>query len=89
MNRYKNHIHIRFVDSDLIFFCYYYHTNNIYLICNFRDGRIRVGDELINVCGKRLRGLTIEEAIKALKQPKRELDIGKEHASKMYEQYWC
>ena len=40
-----------------------------------RDGRIRVGDEIINVCGKRLRGLTIEEAIKALKQPKRELDI--------------
>ena len=48
-----------------------------------------MGDELINVCGKRLRGLTIEEAIKALKQPKRELDIGKEHASKIYEQYWC
>ena len=40
-----------------------------------RDGRIRVGDEIINVCGKRLRGLTIEEAIKALKQPKHELDI--------------
>ena len=89
MNHHSNHIHIRFVDSDLIFFCYYYHTNNIYLICNFRDGRIRVGDELINVCGKRLRGLTIEEAIKALKQPKRELDIGKEHASKIYEQFWC
>ena len=34
-----------------------------------------MGDEIINVCGKRLRGLTIEEAIKALKQPKRELDI--------------
>lgn len=40
-----------------------------------RDGRIRVGDEIINVCGKRLRGLSIEDAIKALKQPKRELDI--------------
>ena len=34
-----------------------------------------MGDEIINVCGKRLRGLSIEEAIKALKQPKRELDI--------------
>ena len=34
-----------------------------------------MGDEIINVCGKRLRGLTIDEAIKALKQPKRELDI--------------
>ena len=52
----------------------------IYILCNFRDGRIQVGDELINVCGKRLRGLTIEEAIKALKQPKRELDIGKKVA---------
>ena len=41
----------------------------------YRDGRIRVGDEIINVCGKRLRGLTIDEAIKALKQPKHELDI--------------
>lgn len=47
-----------------------------FIICFFcRDGRIRVGDEIINVCGKRLRGLTIEEAIKALKQPRRELDI--------------
>ena len=41
----------------------------------FRDGRIRVNDEIINVCGKRLRGLSIEEAIKALKSPKKELDI--------------
>ncbi len=34
-----------------------------------------MGDEIINVCGKRLRGLLIDDAIKALKQPKRELDI--------------
>ena len=27
------------------------------------------------MCGKRLRGLSIEEAIKALKSPKKELDI--------------
>ena len=40
-----------------------------------RDGRIKVNDEIINVCGKRLRGLSIEEAIKALKSPKKELDI--------------
>ena len=41
----------------------------------FRDGRVQVGDEIINVCGKRLRGLSIDEAIKSLKQAKRELDI--------------
>ncbi len=36
-----------------------------------RDGRLRVGDELINVCGKRLRGLDIEDAIRTLKQSTR------------------
>ena len=41
----------------------------IYFFC--RDGRLRVGDELINVCGKRLRGLDIEEAIRTLKQSTR------------------
>ena len=45
----------------------------LYFFC--RDGRIKVNDEIINVCGKRLRGLSIEEAIKALKSPKKELDI--------------
>ena len=34
-----------------------------------------MGDEIINVCGKRLRGLCIDEAIKTLKQPSRDLDI--------------
>ena len=47
----------------------------VFDLLHYRDGRIRVGDEIINVCGKRLRGLTIDEAIKALKQPKHELDI--------------
>lgn len=47
--------------------------DNFFSLC--RDGRVKVGDEIINVCGKRLRGLTIEDAIKALKQPQRELDI--------------
>ena len=41
----------------------------------FRDGRLKVGDEIINVCGKRLRGLSIDEAIQTLKQPSRDLDI--------------
>ena len=40
-----------------------------------RDDRLKVGDEIINVCGKRLRGLCIDEAIKTLKQPSRDLDI--------------
>ena len=30
---------------------------------------MKVGDEIINVCGKRLRGLSIDEAIQTLKQP--------------------
>ena len=34
-----------------------------------------MGDEIINVCGKRLRGLSIDEAIQTLKQPSRDLDI--------------
>ena len=36
-------------------------------LCFFRDGRLRVGDELINVNGRRLRGLEIEDAIRALR----------------------
>lgn len=32
-----------------------------------RDGRLRVGDELLNVNGKRLRGLTLEEARNTLR----------------------
>ena len=50
-------------------------TRPHFIIFFFRDGRVRVGDEIINVCGRRLRGLCIDEAIKALKMPKRELDI--------------
>ena len=40
-----------------------------------RDGRLKVGDEIINVCGRRLRGLTVEEAIQTLKQSSKDLDI--------------
>jgi hypothetical protein len=42
---------------------------------SFRDGRMRVGDEVINVCGKRLRGLDIDLAVSTLKQPTRDLDL--------------
>ncbi len=44
-------------------------------ICHCRDGRLRVGDELINVNGRRLRGMTIESAIAVLKEAHAELDI--------------
>ena len=40
---------------------------DIFLVPFFSDGRLRVGDELINVNGRRLRGLEIEEAIRALR----------------------
>lgn len=36
---------------------------------------MKVSDEIINVSGKRLRGMTIEEAIRTLKQADSELDI--------------
>ena len=42
----------------------------------FRDGRLKVGDEIINVCGRRLRGLSVEDAIQTLKQKSsKDLDI--------------
>ena len=40
-----------------------------------RDGRLKVGDEIINVNSQRLRGLEIDEAIATLKKAERELDI--------------
>jgi len=41
-----------------------------------RDGRLKVGDEIINVCGRRLRGLSVEDAIQTLKQKSsKDLDI--------------
>jgi hypothetical protein len=40
-----------------------------------RDGRFRIGDEIINVNGKRLRGVTLEEAQNALRTTAKEVDI--------------
>ena len=41
----------------------------------FRDGRFRLGDEIINVNGKSLRGLTMDEAKSLLKTCGPEVDI--------------
>ena len=48
---------------------------NLITFMSYRDGRLKIGDELINVNGKRLRGLEIDDAIRTLKQNDRELDI--------------
>ena len=40
-----------------------------------RDGRFQVGDELVKVNGKRLRGMTLQEARTTLKNSPREVDI--------------
>ncbi|CAL4109491.1 unnamed protein product [Meganyctiphanes norvegica] len=40
-----------------------------------RDGRFRVGDEIINVNGRRLRGCTLEEARNILRETPRDVDI--------------
>ncbi|XP_076061387.1 uncharacterized protein LOC143037156 [Oratosquilla oratoria] len=40
-----------------------------------RDGRFRVGDEIINVNGRRLRGVTLEEARHILRHTPRDVDI--------------
>lgn len=40
-----------------------------------RDGRFRVGDEIINVNGRRLRGVTLEEARHILRSTPKEVDI--------------
>ena len=43
---------------------------------HFSDGRLKVGDEIINVCGRRLRGLTVDDAVQTLKQKSsKDLDI--------------
>ena len=46
-----------------------------FILLFFRDGRLRVGDEIINVNSQRLRGLEIDEAIATLKHAERDLDI--------------
>lgn len=40
-----------------------------------RDGRLRVGDEIINVNGRRLRGVCLEEARRVLRHTPMEVDI--------------
>ncbi|KAK8381043.1 hypothetical protein O3P69_008152 [Scylla paramamosain] len=40
-----------------------------------RDGRFRVGDEIINVNGRRLRGVTLDEARHVLRSTPKEVDI--------------
>ncbi|XP_069672368.1 uncharacterized protein [Periplaneta americana] len=40
-----------------------------------RDGRFRIGDELVKVNGRRLRGMTLQEARTTLKNAPREVDI--------------
>ncbi|XP_071525100.1 uncharacterized protein [Panulirus ornatus] len=40
-----------------------------------RDGRLRVGDEIINVNGRRLRGVTLEEARRILRHTPSQVDI--------------
>ncbi|XP_042224742.1 uncharacterized protein LOC121868324 isoform X2 [Homarus americanus] len=40
-----------------------------------RDGRLRVGDEIINVNGRRLRGVTLEEARHILRHTPSEVDV--------------
>ncbi|XP_037078700.1 uncharacterized protein LOC119099743 [Pollicipes pollicipes] len=40
-----------------------------------RDGRFKVGDEIVNVNGRRLRGCTLETVLDILRDPSPELDI--------------
>lgn len=40
-----------------------------------RDGRLRIGDEIINVNGRRLRGVTLDEARHILRHTPTEIDI--------------
>lgn len=46
-----------------------------YIYFNFREGSLRIGDELLNVNGRRLRDLTMTEAKEALKSGISEIDI--------------
>jgi hypothetical protein len=43
--------------------------------CFFREGTLRIGDELLNVNGRRLRDLTMAEAKEALKSGTSDIDI--------------
>lgn len=44
-------------------------------VCGDRDGRFRVGDEIINVSGERLRGVTLDEARTILRNTCHQVDI--------------
>ncbi|KAK3856235.1 hypothetical protein Pcinc_037432 [Petrolisthes cinctipes] len=54
---------------------YFLHALLTSLFCFPRDGRLRVGDEIINVNGKRLRGVSLEEARHILRHTPLEVDI--------------
>lgn len=51
-----------------------YLISSVFLLLS-RDGRLRVGDEIINVNGKRLRGVSLEEARHILRHTPLEVDI--------------
>lgn len=44
-------------------------------MCYCRDGRLRVGDELIKVNGRRMRGLTLQEARSTLRTSPHQVEI--------------
>ena len=44
-------------------------------LCLTRDGRLRVGDEIINVNGRRLRGISLKEAREILQNAAKDVDI--------------
>ena len=46
-----------------------------HFFASYRDGRFRVGDEIINVNGRRLRGVTLDEARHVLRSTPKEVDI--------------
>ena len=45
------------------------------MLPHFRDGRFKVGDEIVNVNGRRLRGCALESVLDVLQDPSPELDI--------------
>lgn len=45
------------------------------IVTCYRDGRFMIGDEIVNVDGRRLRGMTLSEARTALRNTPREVEI--------------